>query len=452
MKDLLYWIWLSISLTPGSEAFALLRGSFSSPREIYEADIEDIEEVLGKKHAAEVARLGRKELGRAYKILEFMNLKNAKALVYDDPRYPERLRKIPNPPVMLYYAGRLPDLEKEFCVSCVGSRAHSEYGRNTTFEVAFDLGLGGATVVSGLAYGLDSVALAAAHSAEGKTVSVLGSGIDVIYPKEHANLARQLARNGAVVTEYPPGTAPNRKNFPTRNRIIAALGHAVLVTGGTAGSGSLITADIAKKQGRPIYTIPGNINDVFSQGPAILLKEGATPVTAAEDILYDFEEQFPAQIKIARLLLEYTYHTERTLKQLGVVSLPPEMARIPNTEFVARYTPREGTPDAELAKRLADKKEPEGEEVKEKAEKAPATEQPQKREEAKSADKDGQQGLPKLSNLEQQVLDAMPPRKEVSLEDLADAGIPMGKAQAALTMLEIKGLVIPVSATRFRRV
>lgn len=439
MKDMLYWIWLSVTLVPGSDSFALLRGSFSSPKEIFEADAEAIEKILGAKRQQEIERLARKDLRRAYAIRDFMALKNVKVLVYDDPRYPQRLREIPNPPVMLYYAGQLPDLEKSFCVSCVGSRAHTDYAKNATFEVAFDLALGGATVVSGLAYGLDSVALAAAHSAEGRTISVLGSGIDIIYPKEHVLLARTLAKNGAVMTEYPPGTSPSRQNFPTRNRIIAALGHAVVVTGGTVGSGALITADIAKKHKRPIYAIPGNIDDVFSQGPAVLLKEGAKPVTAAEDILYDFEEKFPSVIKVARLLLEYSYRTDKTLKELGVVSQPPEMARIKNSEFVARYTPREGTEDAELAKRLAEKD-------------APAeTSKPEQVEAPKKPSKAS--GLPALSNIEQMVLDAIPAKREVEIDDLVEAvGFSLGKVQAALTMLEIKGLIIPMSSTRFRRV
>lgn len=449
MKDMLYWIWLSLALTPGSDSYALLRGSFSSPKEIYDAEPEAIEKALGTKHQADVERLARKDLRRAYAIRDFMGAKNVKALVYDDPRYPQRLREIANPPVMLYYAGKLPDLEKSFCVSCVGSRAHTEYGKNTTFEIAFDLALGGATVVSGLAYGLDSVALAAAHSAEGRTVSVLGSGIDIIYPKEHVTLARALAKNGAVMTEYPPGTSPSRQNFPTRNRIISALAHAVLVTGGTIDSGALITADIAKHQKRPLYTIPGNIDDVFSQGPAALLKEGAKPVTAAEDILYDFEEKFPSVIKVARLLLEYSYRTERTLKELGVVSQPPEMARIKNSEFVARYTPREGTDDAELAKRLSEKDIQDPPSSKPSEKKVTAEEPSEKK---GSGPKGHANGLPLLSNIEQAVYDAIPPKREAELEDLMEAGFALGKLQAALTMLEIKGLIIPLSDTRFRRV
>lgn len=318
MADLLYWVWLSTRLTPGTDAYAKLRASFSSPKDIYDADAAELSHVLGAKRSATVSSLLDKNLTDAERILNFATMKHVGILTYDDPRYPERLRTIETPPVLLYYAGNLPDLETCFAVAVVGSRDYSDYGARLTFEMAHDLAAGGATVISGLAYGVDSIAASAAMAGGGRTVAVLGSGIDVIYPREHVKLARQVAASGAVMTEYPPGTRPFGGHFPVRNRIIAALSHVVLVTSASLHSGSLITARYAKTQGKQLYALPGNVIDPLCEGTALLLREGARAAVCAEDILNANEKAFPGIINLFRLLEHPSAPMEQTLKASGI--------------------------------------------------------------------------------------------------------------------------------------
>lgn len=319
MADLLYWVWLSTRLTPGTDTYAKLRTSFSSPKDIYEADEDALRHVIGSKATSTLSALGDKDLTDAKRILDFAALKHVGILTYDDPRFPERLRTITAPPVLLYYAGRLPDLENCFAVAVVGSRDYSDYGARLTFEMAHDLAVGGATVISGLAYGVDSIAAAAAIAGGGQTVAVLGSGIDVIYPKEHVKLARLIATHGAVMTEYPPGTKPYGNHFPVRNRIISALSHAVLVTSASLHSGSLITARHAKEQEKQLYALPGNVIDPLCEGTALLLREGAHAAVCAEDILNANEKAFPGIVNLFRLL-------ERTMAPMEKVLAASDIA------------------------------------------------------------------------------------------------------------------------------
>ncbi len=446
--EMLYWIWLSLAVTPGSETYAILRNTFCSPKEIFDADAETIAHALGDKKT-DFRRLCDKRLTKSRSIWDFCCAKNAYILTYDDPRYPERLRRIVNPPVLLYYAGKLPDLNKEFYVACVGSRYHSEYSKRMTFEVAYELAIAGASVVSGLAYGLDSVALAAAHAAGGSTLSVLGCGIDRIYPPEHTSLARSLCRNGAILSEYPPGTSPHGTNFPIRNRIISALSHAVVVTGGTGSSGSLITAKYAKQQGRELYAIPGNLDDPHSHGPLMLLRDGAKAVTCCEDVLSHFEDQFPTIIKIHCLLADHPYDMENILHQAGVTSLakPRQQKERGHT---ASYTPlssdihgaASGNPTEASEASVASVASVE--EVPRAPQSAPVSVKPAK---AKAAPK----GLPKLSELETTVYEKIPAYGGCEIESLVDADCPMGKVNAALIMLEVKQLIRFVGNNKVER-
>ena len=192
--------------------------------------------------------------------------------------------------MLLYYRGVLPDFNAGVRIAVVGTRKLSDYGRKHAFSLSYDLAKSGATVVSGMAEGIDGVALAAALAADAPTVAVLGTGIDVCYPAEHLTLAKEIVKRGCVLTEYPPGTQPTRYTFPKRNRIISGLSSACLVIEGTERSGSLITARYAKEQGRLIYALPGYVGNKNSEAGNLLIKNGAKIVTAAEDIIRDFSD------------------------------------------------------------------------------------------------------------------------------------------------------------------
>ncbi len=207
-------------------------------------------------------------------------------LTTEDNNYPLQLKNIQNPPSVLYIKGLLPDTSS--AVGVVGSRKSTSYGLKVAITFAQDLALAGLTIVSGGARGIDTAAHKGALKADGKTIAVLGCGIDVTYPYENADLFKQIAEKGAIITEFPPGTEPRAKNFPARNRIISGLSQGILVVEAARKSGAMITAEFAMDEGREVYSIPGSIFSPTSMGTNSLIKQGAKLVQRPEDILEDF--------------------------------------------------------------------------------------------------------------------------------------------------------------------
>lgn len=205
-------------------------------------------------------------------------------LTWDDPNYPAHLKQIDQPPPILYLKGAFSP-EDAWAVAIVGTRAVTAYGRQVTEEIATALAQNGVTIVSGLARGVDAVAHSAAVKAGGRTLAVLGSGVDRIYPPEHRALAEKIMLQGAVLSDYAPGTPPESANFPPRNRIISGLSLAVVVIEAAETSGSLITASFAAEQGRDVFAVPGNIFAPQSKGTNRLIANGAKPLLAVNDIL-----------------------------------------------------------------------------------------------------------------------------------------------------------------------
>lgn len=206
------------------------------------------------------------------------------AIAWGDSRYPALLASIPDPPLVLWLKGQ-PALLSQPAVAIVGSRAATPYGIEAASRLAGDLAAAGALVVSGLARGIDSTAHRAALDAGGDTAAVLGSGVDVIYPPEHRDLADEIVRHGAVLSELPPGTRPLAFHFPARNRLISGLSLAVVVVEAAERSGSLITAGCALEQGRAVMAVPGNVLSGRHRGCHALIKDGAAVVESAEDVL-----------------------------------------------------------------------------------------------------------------------------------------------------------------------
>jgi len=208
-----------------------------------------------------------------------------KKIAQDDANYPFLLSKIFDPPSFLYYEGELPK-EDEVLIAVVGSRACTPYGRQVAEEISYNLAKEGITIVSGLALGIDSVAHQAALTAGGKTIAVLGSGLDVIYPPSHIKLAKEIIENeGALISEFSPGTPPLPHHFPLRNRIISGISQGTIVIEAGFKSGALITARSALEQGREVFAVPGSIYSLNSQGSNSLIKMGAHVVTNFLDVL-----------------------------------------------------------------------------------------------------------------------------------------------------------------------
>jgi len=205
-------------------------------------------------------------------------------LTWEDPAYPERLLEIDSPPPVLYVRGGI-QYEDRWAAAIVGTRKPTGYGKDVACEVASALARNGVTVVSGLARGVDSLAHRAALEAGGRTLAVLGSGVDYIYPPEHARLAEMIAESGAVVSDYPLGTRPEPGNFPPRNRIISGLALVVVIVEAGESSGALITAEFAADQGREVFAVPGSIYSAASRGTNRLIQTGARPLLTADEVL-----------------------------------------------------------------------------------------------------------------------------------------------------------------------
>ncbi len=218
------------------------------------------------------------------KIVENIFKKKISLLILPDKDYPERLKQIFDPPPVLYVRGKILP-EDKFAIAVVGTRKITNYGKEVTELLVKELSSVGLTIVSGLARGVDSLSHKTALESKTRTIAVLGSGVDQIYPPQNEGLAKEIAENGAVISEYPPGMIALPGNFPARNRIISGLSLGVLVTEAGVDSGSLITAGLALEQNREVFAVPGPIYSQLSKGPSSLIKQGAKLVTTAEDVL-----------------------------------------------------------------------------------------------------------------------------------------------------------------------
>ena len=319
MNEIVYAIWLSLRCTPGSTTFNRLLGSFDSAYEVYNAEEREIRRCVGSK-SSDCSSLLDKELDKAQEIYDFCTSKGVGLLTYWDEQFPYQLKEIKTPPVLLYYRGKRPSFDKGFRCAIVGTRSLSVQGRANAFKLGYDMSCAGATIVSGMAMGIDGVAMAGALAAGGSTIAVLGSGIDVCYPAGHLKLAREIVKNGCVFTEYAPGTKPDKHNFPRRNRIISGLCSCTVVVEGKETSGSIITARYAKEQERTVFAFPGNVNDENSQVGNVLLKNGAQVCTAADDIVRFYEKEVPAVLNPHNLKLKMPVDMMSYLRSLEVLA------------------------------------------------------------------------------------------------------------------------------------
>lgn len=228
--------------------------------------------------------LSKPDWARVEDDLAWLSQPDRHAITLHDPRYPILLKNIPDPPGILFVHGD-PDLLSQWQIALVGSRNPTASGRDTAFDFARFLAEGGLTITSGLALGIDAAAHKGALAVQGKTVAVLGTGLDRVYPAKHREMAHEIASTGALVSEFPLGTAPRAENFPRRNRIISGLSLGTLVVEAALRSGSLITARMAMEQGREVFAIPGSIHNPLVKGCHRLIREGAKLVETANDIV-----------------------------------------------------------------------------------------------------------------------------------------------------------------------
>ncbi len=277
--------WLALVLTPGlgtKRTLDLLR-QYGSAEAVLRQEPRELESA-GVAPALAQSMASGCMFDEAARAVEELKAQGAEVVPLTDRRYPARLREIYDPPPVLFAKGRL-ELLDTVMVAVVGSRRPSAYGVAVAERLGKDLGAAGVTVVSGMAKGIDTAAHGGALSAGGATVAVFGCGLDVIYPAENRKLAERIARDGLLLTEFPPGTPAHPQNFPIRNRIVSGLSEGVVVVEGKQYSGSLITARLALDQNREVFAVPGNITQPASFGPNLLIKQGAQLVQLVDDIL-----------------------------------------------------------------------------------------------------------------------------------------------------------------------
>ena len=293
-NDRKYWIALKSIEGIGNVTFPALVDEFGSLPAIFAAPVSKLSETPGISQNIATAISGFKGWDKVKVELEFLSKNDINIITYQDELYPAKLMNIYDRPPFLYVRGNLN--KDDTNIAIVGSRLASTYGKYTTERISRELALKGLTIVSGMARGIDSVAHRGALTAHGRTIAVLGSGLDVIYPPENKKLYADIIQNGAVISEFPLGTPPRSANFPTRNRIISGMSYGVVIVEAGEKSGSLITARLALEQGREVFAVPGSIDAAGSRGTNKLIKQGAKLIENTDDILEEILPQFERTI------------------------------------------------------------------------------------------------------------------------------------------------------------
>jgi len=302
--------WLALKFVPGigNAGYQRLLQYFNTPENVFQASKSELSKIEGIKKSSISAIVNFNLDDKVHRELSLIDKYGVSLITIKDPLYPKNLSHIPDAPCLLYVKGTFREVDG-WAVSVVGSRMATHYGKTVTEKICRDLAKRGITIVSGMARGIDTAAHCGALIGGGRTIAVLGSGIDVIYPPENKGLYERIVENGAVISEFPMGTPPYSQNFPIRNRIISGLSLGVVIVEATHRSGSLITAQLALDQGREVFAVPGSVGSFKSMGTHRLIKQGAKLVEHANDIIeeihpfYQVGEQFQSHPEDKKLNL-----------------------------------------------------------------------------------------------------------------------------------------------------
>jgi len=288
LDDLLLWVALSRISGVGSHTFCQLLQVFGSPKAVFEASLPALQLVVSEKISLEI-KSGEDDALLA-QTREWLSIPNNCIVTLADEAYPKSLLEIADPPPLLYAKGHI-GLLNQASIAIVGSRNASVQGEKNAHEFAYALANQGLCIVSGLALGIDGAAHRGALAATGTTIAVVGTGLDIVYPAKHRDLAHQIVEHGLMISEFPLGTPSKAQNFPKRNRIISGLSVGCLVVEANVQSGSQITARLAGEQGREVFAIPGSIHSPMAKGCHQLIKQGAKLVDCIQDILDELSVQ-----------------------------------------------------------------------------------------------------------------------------------------------------------------
>jgi len=414
---LIHWIWLAHR--PGLTDWAKveLLQHFQDPEDIYFADSGAFFHMEGfSREMAEA--LADKDLRPARKILDDCSRCRLSILTYRDAAYPARLKNIADPPLVLYYKGQLPEFDAYPVIGVVGTRQASAYGLSTAKRMGYRIARCGGIVVSGMAKGIDAMAMSGALAAGAKTVGVLGCGADIVYPLSNRELFRDVEDYGCILSEFAPGTEPSKWSFPRRNRIISGLSNGVLVVEAPEKSGALITAHLAAEQGRDVFVIPGNIDQPGFVGSNRLLRDGAIAVSSGWDILSEYEGLYPDKIRM-------------DTGPEGQTACPEEAAAAAEA---GQKTAPASAQKSRIPEKKTDPKEKSGEKIIDK--------------EAPTAYSDVNAILAGLSSNERKIVLALQDGERLVDDVIAETGLTTGKLLACLTMLELKGIIKRLSGKR----
>lgn len=402
---LIEWVALATALGARSRRFKPLMRAFHSPSGIFSAGESALLEVvpdMGKGMLATLCRGGDRR--EAERIVSYCEREGVTILTPEHEEYPSCLSVIAEPPVVLYCRGRLPFPKGVPYVGVVGAREIDAYGERVTYKLSLEMAAAGAVIVSGMALGADAIAAIGALETGGYTVAVLGCGIDIVYPKHHKRLAQEIAGCGAIVTEFAPGTPPNARNFPIRNRLISAFSEALVVTEADDDSGSLITARYALLQGKSLFAVPGDVDQPRSLGCNLLLRAGARLALESEDVLSHFRFLYRQNMQVPAEAMQYNALTEEIKRKYGVLAA------------VERKSERRVIERAEKAEALSLQEE--------------AAREQQFIAEVRDS----------LDGQRRRIYDLLP-EGAFTVDCLVEAGVPVGEAIAAMTLFEVYGLV-----------
>ena len=415
---LVHWIWLAHRPGISDRMKAELLRHFSDPEDIYFADEDAFAQIDGLT-AENVRSLRDKDLASSEKILADVMQYKLHILTYRDVAYPARLKAIADPPLILYYKGALPDFDNNPVIGVVGTRKCTPYGLSAAKKLGCEIAKCGGILISGLAEGIDTMAMKSALSAGGMVVGILGCGAEQIYPKKNHWLFADVERYGCILSEFPPGTEPFKWNFPRRNRIISGLSCGVLVVEAPKGSGSLHTARHALDQGRDVFVVPGNLDQPTFEGSIQLLRDGATLVSSGWDILSEYEALYPGKIRRDTKPSRQRIYPEEIREAMSdSVKAVEKVAQIPRVPL-----------DKPAKKEKSNKK------VVDKSQSGTYS--------------DVQKEISGLNPEQSAIVQTLAGGERMVDEIIAMVGLPAGKVSTALTMLTIRGIVKKLPGNRF---
>ena len=406
MSVLIHWIWFAARSGMGDRMKSVLLSHFGDPEAIYFAPELEFERFEDLSPAA-VESMMDKDLLPCEEILQQCQQKGIHILTFQDAAYPNRLKNIPDPPMVLYYKGTIPSFDELPVIGVVGTRKASAYGLTAAKRLGYQIAACGGCVVSGMATGIDGVAMKGALTAGGTVVGVLGCGADIIYPASNRWLYADAEKYGCLLTEFPPGTPPIGRNFPRRNRIISGLSCGVLVVEAPERSGALITARLSADQGRDVFVVPANIDVESAMGSNALMRDGAIPVSSGWDILSEYQYQFPGKVRRGRTAVSLTANAGELSREREDLSKVAQEPKKPAPKPPKKTAPR---------KKVIDKDE-------------------------KSAYIDFKKTLPALTPDEMTIVTALEGGQRLVDDVIAESGKAPGVILASLTLLEVKGIV-----------